>query len=396
MTLPTLHLTERRPTLCRLAPAEVEFLLGRHRTAFEVLPTARRHVYRVRPAGVAGLVVTPRRRIVVSSKVPLANLFFLDPLADAPPAPDAVLPDNGAGVLDFLASQLALRMAERAAAGLHRAYRETTAQGAYLVGRLDVAEQLRAGHGRKEQIHSRPDEFTHDLPCNQLPRLLAAGLLAGGLPCPAVRDRLQAALAGFAGVSAPPVTPDLLAGLQAPRLPAEYAPLIDLCRLLLDSLAPTPAGGPTPAPAFLLPLERLFERYLSRAAAEAFAGRPGWLVQAQEPFALAGSVPGRPDVQVRPDVTVRQGAGAPLVVDAKWKRLPRAAVVTDDLYQALSYCLALGARTAVLVYPGRRRRVWEYAVGPARVQVRTLDVAGTPGQCARARRRLGRALRAAV
>jgi 5-methylcytosine-specific restriction endonuclease McrBC regulatory subunit McrC len=146
-----------------------------------------------------------------------------------------------------------------------------------------------------------------------------------------------------------------------------------------------------------LPLERLFERYLTRAVQEAFAGRPNCLVQVQEPFALAESAPGQPDVQIRPDVTVRQDGKATLVVDAKWKRLGRAAVVTEDVYQVLSYCLALGAPTAVLVYPGRRQRVWEYVVGQAcaRVQVRTLDVAGTPEQCARGRRRLGRYLRAA-
>ena len=83
----TLHLTERRPRLCRLAPAEIDFLLEHHRVAIEVLPTRRRHVYRLTPAGVAGVIVTPSSRIVVSSKVPLRNLFlFLDPLAEFPRA----------------------------------------------------------------------------------------------------------------------------------------------------------------------------------------------------------------------------------------------------------------------------------------------------------------------
>ena len=359
-----------------------------------MLPTAQRHVYRVTPAGVAGVVVTPRRRIVVSSKVPLRNLFLLDPLLDVPGESDAVQPANGNEVIDFLAAQLALRMSERAAAGLHRTYRETATQGSYLIGKLDVPAQLRQPPGRKDQIHSRQDQFTHDAPCNQVPRSVAANLISSGLLAPAVRERLAGALTSFGEVSETPLTADVLASLQRERLPAEYRAMIDLCLLLIDSLTPTPAGGTTPAPAFLLPLERLFERYLTRAVQEAFAGETACRVNVQEPYLVGNPAAGQPDVRIRPDVVIDREDKAVLVIDAKWKRLPATAVVTEDLYQMLAYCGVLGASVAVLVYPGRRRRVWEYAFphAGARVQVRTLDVAGTPTQCMQARRGLGRRL----
>jgi 5-methylcytosine-specific restriction enzyme subunit McrC len=395
MTPPsTLHLIERRTRLCRLTPAEVDFLLAHHPTAFEILPTARRHRYRVTPAGVAGVVVTPGRRIVISSKVPLGNLLLLaDPLDDRPTDRDIVQPLDGSEVIDLLAGQLALRMAERAAVGLHRGYRETAAQGAYLVGRLDIAEQLRQQSRGKEQIHSLPDEFTAELPCNQVPRSVAARLLASGLIGPSVRERLTAALAPFTHLHEIPLTADVLVNARRDRIPGEYTPLLDLCRLLIDALAPSPVGGTVPAPAFLLPLEKLFERLVTRTVEAAFVNE-GVQVRAQESYAISEPVAGQPAVHVRPDVTILRDGRARIVIDAKWKRLPAESVITDDLYQVLAYCAALGAARAVLVYPGRRRRVWEYAFPhiSARVQVRTLDVRGDAERCRRARRRLERDL----
>ena len=70
-------------------------------------------------------------------------------------------------------------------------------------------------------------------------------------------------------------------------------------------------------------------------------------------------------------------------------------MVTADLYQVLAYCTALGLGRGVLVYPGRRDRVWEYEFPhtPIRVAVHTLRVAGPRAACARSLRRLARALR---
>ena len=162
-----------------------------------------------------------------------------------------------------------------------------------------------------------------------------------------------------------------------------------MCRLLAWSLAPGQAAGPTTAPALLVSLERLFERHLTRGVQEAFADCRGFAVRVQPEYHL----PGLPDVTVRPDVVVDRGGQPALVVDAKWKRLPRPGLIHEDLYQVLAYCTILGARRAVLVYPGRRRR-WDHTFEPAgvRVQVRTLDVAGPLPGCLEARRRLGRSL----
>ena len=119
---------------------------------------------------------------------------------------------------------------------------------------------------------------------------------------------------------------------------------------------------------------------------------------------MFGHLPGVPlpvrrlDVTMRPDLLLEAAGRSALAVDAKWKRPPKGALVTADLYQVLAYCTALGLGKGVLVYPGRRDRGWEYEFPhtPIRVAVHTLRVAGPRRACARSLRRLARSLRRAV
>jgi 5-methylcytosine-specific restriction enzyme subunit McrC len=385
----TVNLTERRPRPVRLTPADVEFLLAAHRGRIDLAPTGRPGVFQLTPRGCAGVVVAPTRRLVIRPKIPLQNLFFLlDPDDPVVVGRDEAAPAPGAEIPDFLAGRLARLLAERAAAGLHRGYREQAEEGPFLHGRIDVPAQLRQGPGRKDRLHGLRDDFTVDVPCNQAPRATAERLLASSLLGGRVREALLLALRGFDEVQTALLTPALFAAAEADRMAAGYRPLLDLCRLLADALGPGDAAGPTPCPAFLLDMERVFERYVTRGVLEAFAGADGWTAAPQQTHEVA------PGLEMRPDVTVYREGRPMLVVDTKWKR-PTGAPSPADLYQMLAYCTALGVGRAVLVYPGRRDRVRIYALrnAPICVEMRTLGVVGDAAECRRSLTRLGRVLR---
>lgn len=394
MTLPPLRLVERRRQVCTLAGDEVRFLLRQHRTHLELTPTERRQRWLVRPAGVAGVLTTPRRAIVIEPKMPLDNVLLLLDAAtvgdDAPIATTA-----GGGLLDLLAGLLARRMRERASVGLHRGYREEATQGPYLVGRLDLAAQLRQSPAEAMRLHSRHDAFTADLPCNQLLRAVAAHLAGSLLLGETSRRALAEAVAGFAEVSETPLTPALLARARSEPAPAEYRPLLDLAALLAEALQPGLDVGPRHAPALLVSLERLFETYLTRLVTTAFTDRPGQRVAVQVTHHPALPSPGAPDLTIRPDLTIDREERPCVVLDAKWKRLG-AAPPAADVYQVVAYATLLGAERAVLVYPGGGRRRWDltFTDCPVRLQVRTLAVAGSAQRCQLAARRLQRDLRA--
>jgi 5-methylcytosine-specific restriction enzyme subunit McrC len=280
-------------------------------------------------------------------------------------------------------------MDERTAAGLHRGYREQSVQGPTLHGQLDLAAQMREAPGRKEQLHGRLDELSVDVPCNQAVRATAERLLGSGLLEDAAHRALARALRGFDGVSSVVLGPALFARAQPDRLTEAYRPLLDLCRLLADGLAPGEQPGPFAGPAFLLDLERAFERYLMRGIEEAF----GTQAAAQASHRIAPAHPGPPDIVLRPDVTITAAGRLVLAVDAKWKRPPRTYLDIGDLHQALAYGAALGVRRVVLVYPGRRDRAWTYPIRSAfDVQVRVLRVVGPGDACRESLRRLGHAL----
>ncbi len=384
----TVILKERRPRQVRLAPADVEFLLAAHAGRIDVAPTGRRGVYRLTPRGVAGVVVAPTRRLVIRPKIPLQNLFILlEPDDPAPASRDESAPAPSPDLLDFLAGRLARLLTERAAAGLRRGYRERAEEGPFLHGRIDVPAQLRQGLGRKDRLHGLRDDFTADVACNRAPKATAERLLASSLLGGSVRDAVSAALRGFEDVGDEPLTSALLAAAEAGRPADGYGPLLDLCRLLADALGPGDATGSAALPAFLLDMERVFERYVTRGVVSAFGG-DGRTATAQETHVVAAGL------EMRPDVTVRRDGRPALVADAKWKR-PAGAPATADLYQMLAYCTALGVERAVLVYPGRRDRLRTYALqtAPICVEMRTLRVVGDAAACRRSLRRLGRALR---
>jgi 5-methylcytosine-specific restriction enzyme subunit McrC len=91
----------------------------------------------------------------------------------------------------------------------------------------------------------------------------------------------------------------------------------------------------------------------------------------------------RPGLTLRPDLTLDRAGRTLLILDVKWKRLSPTALPTDDVYQVLAYCAALGARRAVLVYPGRRNRTWHYILERSAIELRvaTLRVAGLTSLC---------------
>ncbi len=389
---PTLLLRERRPRECRLARADVDFLLAEHRAHVEVVPTRERGRYRLTPLGHVGTIVAPRRRLVIRPKIPLVNLFhLLDPTTPVPVVEDRTHAVAGAEALDFLGARLVRLLAERAAAGLHRGYAERSSRGAFLQGRLDVPAQLRSSAARKDMLHGVWDDFTADVPCNQVPRAVAELVLRSPLTGATARAAVRRALADFDGVSAIDLGPDAFALALPDRLTEAYRPLLDLCRLLADALAPGEAPGRSACPAFLIDMGRVFEGYVTRALAD----DPRLTVEVQPRRVANEPAPGQPDIHVRPDVVLMREGRPEAVVDAKWKSLAGSPLVTEDVYQALAYCSALGVGRGVLVYPGRRDRAWTYriAAAPVTLVIHTLRVVGGREALRRGVRRLSRSFR---
>jgi 5-methylcytosine-specific restriction enzyme subunit McrC len=395
----THRLTERVAAECVLTPTDVEFLRAHHRGHVLLAPTGLSNRYRVTPLGHVGTIVGPNCRLLIRPKIPLPNLFhLLDPTGPLPVTADHTAAKTGTEALNFLAGQLSRLLAERAAAGLHRAYAEKAETGSFLQGRLDLPAQLRVPAGRKDKIHCCYEEFTADIPCNQIPRATAELVLRSPLPGDAARAAVRQSLSMFAEVRPVALAPSDFQSVAADRLTAGYRPLLDVCRLLTEALDPGEEAGTTGYPAFLLDMDRVFEQYVTGGVVRAFAGSRHNSVAVQPPYLANRPVAGQPNIFLRPDVTIDRDGRPVVVVDAKWKRRAGCPVVTEDVYQVLAYATALGARRSVLVYPGRHHRVWRYSLAnaPVRLDLFVLRVIGSRSQCDRSLARLGKHLVRAI
>jgi 5-methylcytosine-specific restriction endonuclease McrBC regulatory subunit McrC len=391
----TITLTERHCTECPLGGPVIDFLLSAHGTHLRIVPTRHRSLFRVTPTRFVGVIAAPGCRLLIRPKVSLRALFhLLDPRTELDADTEPCSGEPGVEVLWFLARRLVALLAERVAAGLHRAYAEKAGEGPFLQGRLDVAAQLREGAGRRDVFHCRRDDFTPDVPCNQVPRATLELLLRSGLVEEPLATELSQSLRSLEGIASTVLTPEVFSRAAADRTAASYRPLLDLCRLVAEGLHPAANSGSTPGPTFLLDLERVFERYVTRGVTEAFAGDQRRVVE-QARHTASEPVAGQTAIELCPDVTIWQGEQVCCVVDAKWKQLPPEGRLTSDVYQVLAYCAGLGTRRAVLVYPGRRDgcRTYRLPQTGIRVEVRTLRVTASAEACRRSLRRLGRGIR---
>jgi 5-methylcytosine-specific restriction enzyme subunit McrC len=229
-------------------------------------------------------------------------------------------------------------------AGVLQGYRVTDEALPVLRGRLREADQLRGRLGLAVPLEVRYDDYTVDIPENQL--LLAAALRllrVPALPGP-THTGLRRLVALLSDVSL------LVPGQRLPatrddRLTRRYQPVLRLARLALAGRSIEQPAGPVVASGFLFDLNKVFEDWLTTALRAALAPYGGFL-RAQRPVYLDIDR----QVDMKPDM-VWERAGRPIaVIDAKYKRLRPAEYPHPDLYQMLAYCAALGLPAGHLVY----------------------------------------------
>ena len=367
-----LTLTERVTTTHKIDFKDVEYLLYAHCNHVDIRPTYERGHYQLTPRGYVGSFVTPNLHIHIEAKIGQANLFHLiDDRAPVRSGEASQTMAPGTALRNFLAECLAQRLHERIETGLQRDYVERAEHSAFLQGRLDMAEQMRSG--RKDRLACRFEEFTVDTPIHQVLKSTLDMVLPWPELTDSVRQSLMQARSAFADVSSISLHPQSFANIKLNGLTADYAPLLELCRLLAVCLNPTNNPGSMPGPCFLLNLEQVFERYITRhfTAHVRTLTDKSLTLMSQRDVVPHESQPGQTDWHMRPDLTLHR-EGMPIwVADVKWKRSP---FVRTDLHQILAYCAALGCRYGVLIYPGSRTQHWDYAFRTGGVNIRIQQV----------------------
>ena len=192
-------------------------------------------------------------------------------------------------------------------------------------------------------VPCRFDEHTADIPINRL--LRAAVEQSRRIPAlgPRWKHRLHAQLAELSEVVTPIVDTAWVPTWQPAPMERHYETAVRLAYLLLNRLSLRSDVGETSSNTFLLNMNDLFEKWVTRRLAE--HARDVQVV-AQHGVSLGM---GR-EIPMNPDITLWRDRKVVAVADCKYKLMHDGDGRNADYYQALAYATAYDLHDAWLIY----------------------------------------------
>lgn len=315
-----------------------------------------------------GTIVGPDLHVVIQPKIPIRRLVHL--LRYLPGGPDIgerVALGVEADLLEAMQLFFAHALTEALAGGLIQDYREERDLLALPRGRIDALRLATKRFGLFPPLECEFQDYTADIEVNR--RLAAATriLTRVGARNQVIVAKLRTLLERFEGVSIVEYGRRGLQPVRLDRRAARYGSAPALADVVLARASVELQQGHTDAVGFLLDMDELFERFVVYGLREALGLSPlEWM---HHPPKLRLDVADR--VEITPDAVWRDGRGVPLlVVDAKYKQTSGG--LTNDMYQALAYCTALGLNSGVLVYA--KASTTQHVVRHADVTIHVLEL----------------------
>lgn len=342
-----IELAEYRDSTVQLAPHDLAFLQRVAARRLRISRPLQGDGYVVNPQQFVGVLQLPSGALIRSTpKVPIANLVRM--LAEALDLPELfdehVAYDSVDELLELTArhfAHLARRIVE---SGMHRAYVEQADNLRALRGRIDFSEDLRANFALRHRVFCRFEEFTWDVPENQVIRQVLRLLSVQPHFSRLLRNDLRSLDQLMGDVTVGRFTPADVTHFSYHRFNDHYRPVHQLCRLFLEGASLSEELGSIDGRAFLVDMNALFERFVTR------------ILQARvpAPIAVRAQLKTHLDqdrlIPIRPDLAFEHSGHVLLVADCKYK------AATDefrnsDVYQVLAYCTALHCTQGLLIYP---------------------------------------------
>ncbi|MCA9705457.1 MAG: hypothetical protein KDK70_06405 [Myxococcales bacterium] len=340
----TLSLREHEAREVALAEHDVSFLQEHFRRVIVVRPTTRPGRYELKAKAIAGTIVGPSLELRIRPKCGLRNLFgmlsHVHHLAKL--RPELVHQAEDEDLRGLLVIILVQHLETLVRGGLRRGYVEDEARLPVLRGRLALDQQLRTMPGGTLTIACRYEDYTADLPINQVIGYTLSQI--GGTGSPQLDQRVRRSKVAFARLTPRRFRPSDLEQFTYDRLNAHYEVIHGICRLILQARGAEDAPGALPMGSFLVNMNTLFQEFVATWF-ERNLPAP-WRMRAQG----AHSLDRQGWIKIFPDLLLYHDRELRLVADTKYK-LCRGEASSGDLYQALAYCRALRVRGAVLLYP---------------------------------------------
>jgi 5-methylcytosine-specific restriction enzyme subunit McrC len=323
-------------------------------------------LWQVGPARKVGAARVGDVEVHIKPKVAIVRLLFLVGYSQhgAQWRPEAV-PIAEATDLVAAVAQALWRQTERAIhQGLLPGYIVIEESSQILRGRLLESEQLHRHRGLPLPLEIRHDEFTVDIPENQILRTACERMLTVPRVDAESQRMLRRLLRDFADVT-PLSRRDPIPAWQSARLNARYHTALRLAELILRATSIEHQRGAVAVNGFLLDMPKLFEDFVTVALREAIVPTYGGRVADQD----RNHFDEAKQVVLRPDIVWRIRGSAVAVIDAKYKAEKPAGYPNADLYQLLAYCTVLGLRHGHLVYAKGNEQAARHVVRHSGIEI---------------------------
>ena len=340
--------------------------------------------YVLRPSSYVGAVNIGDLAIVIRPKIPIDRVMFLIAYSMDPKhwRRNAVELARDDGILEAIIFAFTHHTRQAIHRGLLRGYRWEEDALNTVRGRIRFGDQIQRRFDIPLPVEVAFDEFTEDIEKNRLLRTAIDRLGHTFIRSAAARQEVRRLRPSFTGVGIGSYRRGTLPEVRYTRLDEHYRPAVELARLILENSSLELQGGKIAGAAFLLDMNKVFERFLYVALGEALGLPDGqWRHEAGLTLDEGGHVGMKPDFSWWPSGGTDGNGSRPLFVgDAKYKRTDGEGFEHADIYQMLAYCTAADLPSGMLVYAAGEGELGTHKVKYAgkTIEVTSLDLEGTP------------------
>jgi 5-methylcytosine-specific restriction enzyme subunit McrC len=231
---------------------------------------------------------------------------------------------------------------------------------AVIRGRLRLPEQVRRHYGLTMPLEVAYDEFTVDIPENQL-LLTASVRLLQLRRIPALTERQLRRLIEQLGDVRLLKPNEPMPECPLTRLNGRYQKALHLAKMVVRASSAELGESNVPVSGFLLTMHRIFEDFVCVALTDELTKYRGYTDMQHDIYLDEGN-----EVTITPDLVWRSGPDRALaVVDAKYYL----DMDNDHLKQMLTYCTVLNVKRGHLVYATKTGRETRHTVRGAGVEI---------------------------
>ena len=372
-----------------LDPDHLRALAAAH---IDVSPAADRpDAYVLRPSSWVGAVNVGDLAVTVRPKIPVDRVMFLityamDPRRWRNDAIDLTTDDD---VLEAVALAFAHRTRLAIGRGLLRGYRREEEVLNTVRGRIRFADQIGRRFGLPLPIEVSYNDYTEDIEKNRLLKTALHRLGHAQIRSEATRRELRGLRPAFDMVQLGAYHRRTVPEIRYTRLDQHYRPAVELARLIIENSSLELFAGSFAGAAFLIDMNRVFERFLYIALGEALGlGDDQWKSGKSLKLDLHEHIDVVPDLSWWSSGHVREEPPPVFVGDAKYKKLERDERRDKpdfrhaDIYQMLAYCTAANLPYGLLIYAAGEGEPDRYEIKHAgkTIEVVSMNLSGKPAE----------------